>query len=193
MNPLISIITPSIQRDSLLQTCSSIEEQTYDSWEHVIYLDVADRDEEMLAKIVHPKRFVYQCPIPHGNGGNTCRGLAWDKSTGDYQWDVDDDNYIADNRVLEDVAAALEASGRPGFGLFPITRLGGRFFTDPPRSCHVDSMNVVIKRQYARWPDTTAYGSDGILVDNLMERGIPYVAFPDFRPIGIIPKISFCK
>lgn len=194
MNPFFSIVTPTLQRESLLRTCESIDSQTYfGRFEHIIQIDCETIDKELFAKIDQPYRFVYQCPVAHRNGGNTCRGLAWDKSVGTYQWAVDDDNYIADEHVLEDVANALESAGRPEWGLFPINRLGGRFYTDPPRSCHVDSMNVIIKREHARWPDTDCYGSDGVLVDSLMEKQIPYVAFPDFRSIAILPQISFCK
>jgi hypothetical protein len=54
-------------------------------------------------------------------------------------------------------------------------------------------MNVVLRWDYAEWPDTTAYGSDGVLVDSLIERGVAYAAFPDFREIGIISQLNFCK
>lgn len=191
--PYFSIITPSLMRPSLVATCDSIDSQTFRDFEHIVQLDVETIDNLIFARIDHPQRWVFQCERPHRDGGNTCRRLAWEKSTGIYQWCVDDDNTVADERILEDMADALECAGRPDWGLFSITRLGLRFYADPPRSCHVDSMNVVIKREFAQWPDTDSYCSDGILVDGLIERGIPYAAFPDHRPIGVIPVISGCR
>lgn len=105
---------------------------------------------------------------------------------------IDDDNHLADNRVLEDIAEVLVNVNQP-WALFPIERLGGRFYTDPPRSCHVDTLNFILRKELGPWPDTDAYGSDGVVVDDLMARGVPYAAFPDFRPIAVLPKVSFCR
>ena len=194
MTPFFTIITPSLQRESLLKTRASIDAQTLkDGWQHIVQVDSADLDIALINQIEHPNREVYCCGKHHNDGGNSCRILGLEMATSSYVWFVDDDNYVADERVLEDVAKALEDAGRPPWGLFPIWRCGGRFYTDPPRSCHVDTGNVVLRRDIAYWPETSAYGSDGILVDDLIARGIPYVAFLDFRPIMVIPKISFCK
>ena len=192
--PFFSIVTPTLQRESLIHCCESVNAQTFtDGWQHVVQVDSTDLDVALINKIEHPQREIYCCGKHHNNGGNSCRVLALEMATAGYVAFVDDDNYLADDRVLEDVAMALEGAGSPPWGLFPIWRCGGRFYTDPPRSCHVDTMNVVLRRDTAYWPDTDAYGTDGLLVDDLMERKVPYVAFPDFRPIGVIPQISFCK
>lgn len=192
--PFFSVVTPTLQRESLVRCCQSVLSQSFSSWEMLIQVDAENINHELFSRISPTRKiWVEECGKHHNNGGNSCRRLALERATGDYVIFTDDDNYIADERVLEDVAAALEGAGRPAWGLFPIWRLGGRFYTDPPRSCHVDTMNVVLRRDIAYWPDTDAYGTDGILVDDLMERKVPYVAFPDFRPIGVIPQISFCK
>lgn len=189
-----SIITPTIQRPSLVNCCLNIDMQTYaGGWEHFVRVDCEKYNEELMERIARYNRLISKCSKPHVNGGNTCRHEVVKEATGTYIYFHDDDNILADNRVLEDVAAALESAGRPPWALFPITRLEKNFYTDPPRSCHVDTMNIVLRRDIAYWPDTDAYGTDGILVDDLIARGIPYAAFPDFRPIGIIPKISFCR
>jgi glycosyltransferase involved in cell wall biosynthesis len=197
MNLFFSIITPTLQRESLVACCDSIDAQTLPSWQHIVMVDAPSKDRDLCIEIKRNddlgRRWVHCCGVAHKDGGNTCRRTALFGAMGQYIYFCDDDNYLADDRVLEDMATALEGAGMPPWGLFPITRLGGRFFTDPPRSCHVDTMNFVLRSDIAYWPDTDAYGTDGILVDDLMARGVPYVAFPNFRPIGVIPKISFCK
>lgn len=107
---------------------------------------------------------------------------------------MDDDNYYADERVFADIAAVLAPlPATVQIALFPINRLGHIFYSDPPRSCHVDTMNFVLRRDVAQWPDTNAYGSDGVLIDRLMEQNISYAGFPQFRPIAVLPKINFCQ
>jgi glycosyltransferase involved in cell wall biosynthesis len=193
MKPFFTIITPTIERDSLRKCCEVIDSQTLTSWTHIIQVDSVEAKTELLESIAHPQRVVRTCGTHHHNGGNTCRRLALQNADSEYVYFCDDDNYLSDDHVLEDIAGALEDTGKPLWALFPIMRLGQFFYTNPPRSCHVDTMNFVLKREIADWPDTDAYGTDGILIDGLMEKEIPYVAFPGFRPIGIIPRISFCK
>ena len=191
--PFFTVITPTLQRESLLKTCQSLDGQHFRDFQHIIQADSEALNEALVEQISRPGREVYCCGQRHNNGGNTCRRLALEKAVGSYVFFVDDDNYVADDSVLGDIAEALKEAGNPPWGLFPIWRLGGLFYADPPRSCHVDTMNVVLRKDIAYWPNTDAYGTDGILVDDLMERRIPYAAFPSFRPIAIIPKISFCK
>lgn len=192
MYPFFSIITPTLQRESLVQACASVTSQSFRDWEMLIQVDSMDVNATVF-NVAHPHIRISSCGQHHANGGNTCRRLALARATGTYCLFLDDDNYLADDRVLEDIFLALENANRPAWALFPILRLGRYFFSDPPRSCHVDTMNFILRRDVADWPETDAYGTDWIVVDGLLTRGIPYVAFPDFRPIGVIPKISFCK
>ncbi len=186
-----SIITPTIQRESLAQCCASVDGQTLIDWEHVIMIDAGSVGHSLWGRIESPKRHLLWCAEPHRNGGNSCRHNAYERISGDYVIYLDDDNYLADSSVLADIDTAL--ANKPAWAIFPISRLGGRFFSDPPRNCFIDTLNLVLSREVALWPDTTAYGSDGILVDSLLERKVPYASFPNFRPIGIVPTISFCK
>ena len=184
-----SIITPTLQRKSLKETCDSVDRQTYKNWQHVVIADVAELN---LPPIAHKNRLILQCPHPHRNGGNSCRHNALDFCDGDYIYYLDDDNFLADPEVLWDIAYVLETS-KPPWAIFPIWRLGSIFFSDPPRSCHTDTLNLVLRKDMALWPETDAYGSDGVLVESLKSRGIMYSAYPNFRPIAVLPKISFCK
>lgn len=186
-----SIISPTLQRQSLIDTCRSVDSQTFKDWQHIVMVDCEHLREDLLEKIAHPQRLIVKCPVPHRDGGNTCRHNAWELAIGEWCYYLDDDNRLADDNVLVDIDSALMPN--PAWAVFPITRLGGRFFSDPPRSCHTDTLNLVFRRDIAQWPKTDAYGSDGVMVEGLIGRGIPYTAYPDFRPIAVLPKISFGK
>lgn len=191
MKPYFSILTPSLQRESLLRCCESVNKQTFvGQWEHIIFLDVAEINEKMFCAIQHPNRRVMQCDFPHRNYGNTCRGKAWDHATGEYLVMLDDDNALYDDKVLEDIHAALNGPlfDPPDWAIFPIHRHGQIFFHDPPGLCMTDTANVVVKREIGRWPDIPDYTADGHWVEGLKK--YPYLAFPAFRPIVFMPKSS---
>lgn len=192
--PWITIITPTIQRESLKAACESLDRQTFTDWEHIVSIDCQPKDlkDDLLFSLRHPGRWFSCCGQHHNNGGNSCRSRMWERARGEWVFYLDDDNVLADDRVLEDLHSALEGVTEQ-WALFPIIRLGERFYNDPPGHCRSDTMNMVLRREVAQWPETTAYGSDGVLIDELLGKGIKYAAFPDFRPIAVIPKISFCK
>lgn len=187
-----SIITPTLQRQSLRTTCESVDNQTFQDFEHLVFVDGPVTQTELLADIMAPNRSVYISGESYRDGGNTPRNRAWQWAKGEWIIYLDDDNVLADDEVLADVANVLEGRAEQ-WAIFPITRLGGKFFSDPPRNCHTDTLNMVLRREVAEWPITDAYGTDGIMIDRLMEAKVPYAAFPNFRPIGILPKISFCQ
>lgn len=60
-----SIITPTIQRDSLRAACASINTQTHKDWFHVVMVDRKNLREDLLASIAHPQRKIVQCPVEH--------------------------------------------------------------------------------------------------------------------------------
>jgi hypothetical protein len=177
-----SLVTPTIQRQSLLDTCAFIDTQTHTDWQHVIVNDRLNRDEELFAKIAHPKRTIVHCEKEHHNGGNTCRSSVYDILNGDYVAYCDDDVHFMDNSIMEDIVTALEAAGNPDWALFPINYLGNYFFHDPPALSFVDTANVIVKREFAQWPDIPIHESDWVYIQNLLATR-PYKAFPDFRPI----------
>jgi hypothetical protein len=77
---------------------------------------------------------------------------------------------------------SLEAAGNPDWALFPINYLGTHFFHDPPALAHVDTSNVIVKREFAQWPDIEIHESDWVYIQNLLATR-PYKSFPEFRPI----------
>lgn len=184
MKPVFTIITPSLQRDTLYRACASVDSQSLALWEHLVMLDVAEVNEAMFHAIYHPQRRVMQCDYPHRNYGNACRNRAWEMATGDWLLYLDDDNYLANPNVLQRISEALE--GRiEQWALFPITRHGQRFYRDPPGTCYVDTANMVIRREVGQWPDGPEYTMDGIFCERLKDK-YPYAAFPDMEPIVVM-------
>jgi glycosyltransferase involved in cell wall biosynthesis len=187
MTPMFSIITPTLQRESLVQCCESVNNQTLsEGWQHIVIADVEELDDSLIRRIEHPQRIIVKCPYPHRNWANTCRYDAWEHASGMYLVHCDDDNTLFDSRILEDMAEALASSDYPKFAIFPIFRHGYVFFSDPPRLCYTDTGNLVPQRKIGRWlniPDAT---SDGILGEQLAaEYGA--TGFPNFRPIITMP------
>ena len=115
----------------------------------------------------------------------------WNHAKGDFLVMWDDDNYPPDVNVLQDINTAISQHEDKQWFLFPILRHGSRFFYDPPQPCYVDTGNVIARREIARWPDIEAYCSDGVWVDGLKQ--YPYQAFPNFRPIMIMPTSNFAR
>jgi glycosyltransferase involved in cell wall biosynthesis len=188
MKPFITIITPSLQRDSLLRCVQSVNDQTLRDWQHIIMLDVAEVNEAMFRAVHHPQRIVIQCDYPHRNFGNTCRHLAWQYVQGEWTLCLDDDNFLADKDTLKDLSEILVHISEP-WTLWPILRHGKRFFNDPPGNCHTDTANMIVRTEMARWPDGPEYTMDGIFCEQLKAK-YPYVAFPNFRPIVVMERSS---
>jgi hypothetical protein len=109
-------------------------------------------------------------------------------ASGEWQYVLDDDNYLADDRVLEDLSKIRWNLMVPEqFAIFPILRFGSRFFHDPPGLCMTDTANVLVRREVGRWPDIPEYTADGIWIEKLKAE-YNYRAFPEFRPIVVMEK-----
>ena len=187
--PFISIITPTVERDSLVKCCLSIDEQRSSSWEHIISVDKPEVNWDFMNQFAHPQRKIFSCGRAYRNSGNTPRHMAWDLAQGQYVFYLDCDNFLFNFLTLSKIESWLRVANYPMWGLFPIFRHGCRFFTDPPVPCHVDTGNVVAKREIGRWPDIPDYASDAIWVEGLKK--FPYRAFPNADPIMTMPTTSF--
>ena len=186
MTPFFSIITPSLQRESLVRCCESVLAQTFTDWEMIIQVDAERIDEKLFSRISPTRQiWVQECGIHHNNFGNTCRHLAWERATGKYLVMLDDDNELASPQTLKQIAKVLK--NEPDFAVFPIFRFGHIFFNDPPGLCQTDSGNIVVKREIGRWPDGPEYTMDGIWVEALKAK-YEYEAFPNALPIIIMEK-----
>lgn len=179
-----------MERESLIHCCASVDAQKFQDLEHIVMADVESPNHEMMYPLQSPKRMLKYCGARHNNYGNTCRRNAWLFATGEWIWHLDDDNFIAETTTLTDMAAELsQLPQEVKFAIFPIWRYGSWFFRVPPGLCQTDTMNVVVRREVGRWPDGPEYTMDGIWVEALKAK-YPYAAFPNFAPIGVMPKSS---
>src|ERR1700677_2003701 len=152
MNPMFSIIIPTLQRESLIRCVDSVLLQSFTDWEMIIQVDAEHLNKEIISRIpVAHNIWIECCGERHGNFGNHCRHIAWERTTGTYCIFLDDDNFLASNQTLKLIAKALK--NEPDFAIFPILRHGSHFFNDPPGLCMTDTLNVVVKRELGRWPD----------------------------------------
>ena len=191
-HPFFSIITPTLQRESLVDLCKSIDAQTFTEWEHIIIADSDVLNEDLAGRIAHRQRKFFVRDFPHADGhaANKIRNKAWEYARGDYCLYADDDNFYADEDVFEAVHNILLWKGVPLVAFFPILRLGSIFMPEgEPRVCHVDTANLVVAREVGQWPDIEEYTSDGIFIESLVQK-YKYASFPTFNPIVVMPVIS---
>jgi glycosyltransferase involved in cell wall biosynthesis len=186
-----SIITPTLVRPTLRRLIDSIDAQTNQDWEHILMVDtplVTQPQKRVTVESMSgdPRRRFIRCGTSHKNYGNTCRWNAFDKTSGDYIIYLDDDDYLADDRVFE----TLESVKAP-WAIFPVMRCGQYWFKEPPGMCQTGSGMFIYKRELGlRYPDTYAYTADGELVEQLKE--YPYQAVTD-RPLMIYEKRGLGK
>jgi glycosyltransferase involved in cell wall biosynthesis len=192
----ISVLTPTLQRESLIRCCQSIDEQMFpaDQWEHIVAIDGRQINWEVMRRASGTNRKIFLCG-PYSNYGNGPRHEAWTVAKGDFVLYLDDDNFLADKHVLEDIAATvrgpsfISSDAGPAWYLFPILRFGQKFFNDPPGLCRTDTANMVIRRDIGQWPNGPEYTMDGIFCEHL-KANYPYKAFPEFRPIVVMEKAN---
>lgn len=189
--PLLSLITPTVQRESLVTLCKSIDEQTFLQWEHIVMIDQEVVNDALIERISNPKRKILQCDKAHRNGGNTCRHNAWDAVVGSFVYHIDDDNYLATCDSLKEIAESIARMKEEMWALFPIHRHGHRFFFDPPQPCYFDTGNAVVRREIAQWPDINDYASDAVWLHTL--KLYPYLSMVNANPIMVMPSTSFGK
>lgn len=163
-----SILTPTILRPSLVRACESINTQTCTDWEHIVIIDGVEG--EVPKEIEHPQRKIIRCARNHNDYGNTCRYEAWTHLSGDYIYNLDDDNYLADERVLE----TLKLVTAP-WAIFPINKIDwhGLHFCCPPKRGFTDTGSFIVRRDIGRWPQVAefgAFGADGEFAEYLLAR-----------------------
>ena len=185
-----TVITPTLERPSLIVMCKSLEAQTFDSWEHLVANDVVPPNVQWYNRLAHPQRRLLCCAEHHGNYGNTCRHNAWELATGEWILYVDDDNFFHRDDALSDLATALEAAGRPDWAVIPMMRHGHVFFHTPPGLCMSDTANIVVKREIGRWPAGSEYTMDGLFIEQLKISHPNYAVLGDLKPIINMPSSS---
>jgi glycosyltransferase involved in cell wall biosynthesis len=168
-----TLLTPTIERDTLIRCCRSVERQTHGLWQHLVVLD-GPAWTIPLDELRHPNRTFLVSGRRHHDVGNTARHLAYDHIAGDYVIGLDDDNYLLHDRVLEVLAGALDGSD---WAVYPIVAGGSWFFLDPPGRGRTDQAQMVyrpvIRGQEVRYPRVQDYDGDGLLCEWLKSLAPP--------------------
>ena len=181
---IFSIVTPTLQRQSLIRCCQSVDLQTFRDYEHIVWIDSEEINCELFKSIQDDKRFIYSSKRKHGNFGNHARNCAWRAAKGEYVIWLDDDNFLGHPKALQDIHDSLMSENWPEWALFPIYRHGSYFLLEPPGMCMTDSANMVVKWEIGEWPDIEAREADGILAERL--KHYPYASFPSVLPIVVM-------
>jgi Glycosyl transferase family 2 len=184
-----TIITPTICRESLLRLCKSLDAQSYSGWEHLVVIDLPysemSRAQRRILRLMPQRsnRILFHCDRRHNNYGHTCRHQVWDHVQGNYILYLDDDDYFADNDVLDTLNSVTEP-----WAVFPILRHGKLFFHLPPGTANTGTGMFIHKKEIGRWPDKDDYEADGSFVEEL-RRQYPYQVV-DSRPLVHQPASS---
>jgi glycosyltransferase involved in cell wall biosynthesis len=193
--PRLSIITATILRRTLKQLCNTVDSQTDHDWEHLIQVDkprnqLTGNEKKLLASIEHPQRTVDFCDRRHNNVGNSCRGVAYRRASGEYIHNIDDDDYYADPQVFEtlrQVTAVWCIFPKLNFERRDQIPEGEIYHFDPPRAGATGTPMFCYRRDTGlTFPDSDDYFADGVLVEELKQK-YPYQTLPG-RPLVIYPK-----
>jgi GalNAc5-diNAcBac-PP-undecaprenol beta-1,3-glucosyltransferase len=107
-NPKVSVIIPTIGRESLIRTLESVLNQTHQNLEIIITDDTEEGKAKPLIEkyLTDPRiKYVINTKYKHGPSGNKNNGL--DNITGEYFTIVDDDNIIIPNTIEELLNVAI--------------------------------------------------------------------------------------
>jgi glycosyltransferase involved in cell wall biosynthesis len=185
-----SIITPTILRPSLRETCHSIETQSYTEWEHIVIIDlpaVNDHQRQFVRSLEHPSRRIFYCGVQHGDFGNTCRNAAFEFSRGEYLMYLDDDDIYYPECLAEVRKACVD---NPFWGIFPIENCG-QFFLNVPPGINLTCSNQFFYRRDLNMPFPNsnyvedAYSADGTLIERLKQ--FPYTVIQS-KPLARVDR-----
>ncbi len=171
MHPKISFITPTIARDSLTTACDSLLAQTYQNWEQIVVVDSIRQKRDWHNLVPQDARIhvVEYVRRTDGNDcGNSARHVGWCFASGDYLAYLDDDNYMYNDRALQQIVEQIDGED---VILFPIMFVGGYFPAEtPPTVDHIDTGQIFHKKYIGgspvQWMVEPGLSNDGIFISN---------------------------
>ena len=110
-NPKVSVIIPTIGRETLIRTLESVLNQTYQNLEIIITDDTEEgKAKPLIERYLTDTRikYVINTKYKHGPGGNKNNGL--DNITGEYFTIVEDDDIIMPNAIEELLNVAIKGN-----------------------------------------------------------------------------------
>jgi glycosyltransferase involved in cell wall biosynthesis len=168
---LLTIVTPTILRETLARTCASIDRQGFADWEHLVMIDRPAESFSLQPLMDERRKFIF-CQAAHNDYGNSCRRKAYELAQGEYIFCIDDDDFLMPG-ALELIAQAIHRKN-PRWLVFPASVHGERWLKLPPRSGATVNCQIV-HRAGPMFPAVKDYAADGILIDELMRESEPYV------------------
>ncbi|WP_426092176.1 glycosyltransferase family 2 protein [Flavobacterium sp. DSR3-2] len=109
MNPLISIIIPSYNRENLMrETLDSIIEQTYTNWECIVIDDRSTDGTDAILKEYsnrHNQFIVITKPLELKQGASVSKNLGLQLARGEYIQFLDSDDILAENKLEKQIEA----------------------------------------------------------------------------------------
>jgi glycosyltransferase involved in cell wall biosynthesis len=126
--PLVSIVTPTKNRSSLLrETILSIISQTYTNWEMLIIDDFStDNTVEMLKEFSSEKRIAYHQRKGETGGAQVCRNIGIELAQGEYVILIDSDDLLT-KTCIENRVKFISGNKNLDFAAFPTILFGWEF------------------------------------------------------------------
>lgn len=116
MNPLISIIVPSYNRETLIsETLDSVLEQTYVNWECIIIDDRFTDETNVILKEYSNRdnRFItISKPIELQQGASVSKNLGLQIARGEYIQFLDSDDILASNKLEKQIESLKNKNGK---------------------------------------------------------------------------------
>lgn len=108
-----SIVIPSYNAERWIKKClNSVLNQTYKNYEIILVDDLSsDNTIEIAKKILKKPHKIIELKSKRLNGGTRNEGI--NNATGDYIINIDGDDYLHDNKVLEDIKNFIELTEYP--------------------------------------------------------------------------------
>jgi len=183
MIPKLTIITPTILRESLRDACGVIDRMQYKNWEHIVMVDMrrdqpTEQQRKLLEDIKHEQRIIKFCGRKHNNYGNTCRHIACGVATGDFIGFNDDDDRFVEDAFSVIVEELIRIKTVPDAIYYPAMRHGSIFFNHPPGSCMTVTgqymVRPVIAGERIAWPKVAdndiGYLYDGEFIESIKRK-----------------------
>lgn len=143
-----SIIIPNYNNGKFLEKCiNSVLNQTYKNYEIIFIDDMSEDNSLEIANKLLKKHKVLQVPYKKYNGGTRNIGIM--EATGDYIMCIDSDDWLINDKVLEDLNNFIEDEDiiRTGYALFKGKE--ENMFIDIPK--HERMMDLFIEPTCAVW------------------------------------------
>lgn len=141
-----SIIIPNYNNGKFLEKClNSVLNQTYKNYEIIFVDDMSEDNSLEIANRMLKDHKVLKVPYKKYNGGTRNIGIM--EATGDYIMCIDSDDWLINDKVLEDLNNFIEDEDiiRTGYSLYN----GEIIFTDIPK--HETMMDLFVEPTCAVW------------------------------------------